>query len=459
MRAQRKRENSVKIMLMVALYRILLVLLMTAGLWVCVGQGLSVADWSVVLLSYIFLMLLLQKIYGACSAGYGGISELILSQTLSNLIDMGVIYVCLSLYAHRFLNLLPMMSVFAAQENLGVVWSIAVNRIYCKNYVPPRTAIVYRSDAVLDMICQSPYFDKKYDIIKLIKDPADDIDILKNELRDCDAVFAADISAELVDGIAMYCADKKVKGFIVPSLGHIVLSGAKYKTRFSVPMLLVERGGKRSFYRAFKRAFDVAASLGGIVLTMPIMLITAMLIYLEDRGPVIYRQTRLTRNGREFEILKFRSMRVNAEQDGVARLASQNDSRITKIGQFIRTCRIDELPQLFNILKGDMSIVGPRPERPEIAEQYEAELPEFALRLQVKAGLTGMAQIYGRYNTDPYHKLQMDLMYINEMSLMTDLMLIMKTMKILFVKESTAGIKTGQITAIADNNAKAHETA
>ena len=167
---------------------------------------------------------------------------------------------------------------------------------------------------------------------------------------------------------------------------------------------------------------------------------------------MFYRQVRLTRNGREFKILKFRSMRVDAEKEGVARLAGENDSRITRVGHIIRACRLDELPQLINIFLGDMSIVGPRPERPEITKQYEETLPEFSLRLQVKAGLTGLAQVYGRYNTEPYNKLQMDLMYINEMSFLKDLQLILATIRILFVKESTQGIAGDQETAAADTS-------
>ena len=225
-------------------------------------------------------------------------------------------------------------------------------------------------------------------------------------------------------------------------------------SRFSLPMMRVRRAGGHSEYRFFKRAFDMFAASVGIVVASPIMLATAIAIWMEDHGPVFYRQVRLTKNGREFKILKFRSMTVNAEQDGVARLAGQNDSRITRVGHFIRACRIDELPQLFNILLGDMSIVGPRPERPEIAQQYQETLPEFALRLQVKAGLTGLAQVYGRYNTEPYYKLQMDLMYINDMSFLKDLQLILATIKILFVKDSTQGIAQGQETALADPTRK-----
>ena len=150
-----------------------------------------------------------------------------------------------------------------------------------------------------------------------------------------------------------------------------------------------------------------------------------------DGGPAFYKQVRLTKDGKQFEILKFRSMRVDAEKDGVARLSTgDKDDRITKVGHIIRACRLDELPQLLNILKGDLSIVGPRPERPEIAAQYCEEMPEFALRLQAKAGLTGYAQVYGKYNTTPYDKLQMDLMYIAHPSLIEDLKIMLATVKI-----------------------------
>ena len=159
-------------------------------------------------------------------------------------------------------------------------------------------------------------------------------------------------------------------------------------------------------------------------------------------------QKRLTKNGQEFYVMKFRSMRVDAEKDGVARLsAGDNDDRITPVGRIIRKCRIDELPQLLNILKGDMTIVGPRPERPEIAAQYMEELPEFALRLKGKAGLTGYAQVYGKYNTEPYDKLQMDLMYLAHPSVVEDLRIMFMTVKILFMPESTEGIALGQTTA------------
>ena len=163
-----------------------------------------------------------------------------------------------------------------------------------------------------------------------------------------------------------------------------------------------------------------------------------------DGGPVIYQQTRLTKNGKKFQIYKFRTMVQNAEADGKARLASEGDPRILPIGRVLRATRLDELPQIYNILKGDMSIVGPRPERPELAAELEKEIPEFSFRLQVKAGLTGYAQVYGKYNTTPYDKLKLDLTYIRNYSVLEDLKLIIMTPKIMLMKESTEGVKEEQ---------------
>lgn len=164
----------------------------------------------------------------------------------------------------------------------------------------------------------------------------------------------------------------------------------------------------------------------------------------------MYKQVRCTVNQKRFNIMKFRSMRTDAEKDGVARLARKNDDRITPIGRFIRKCRIDELPQLFNILKGDMSFIGPRPERPEIIAQYMEVMPEFIYRMKVKAGLAGFAQVYGKYNTSPYDKLKLDLTYIENYSVWLDLKLMLLTLKVLLWPDSTEGIESEQITALRE---------
>ena len=181
------------------------------------------------------------------------------------------------------------------------------------------------------------------------------------------------------------------------------------------------------------------------------MIVVSLLIKLYDGGPVIYEQERLTEGGRVFKVKKFRSMIVDAEKNG-AKLADKRDDRITPIGKFIRRTRFDELPQLLNIIKGDMSLVGPRPERPELAAKYEQKMPEFRFRLKAKAGLTGYAQVMGKYNTTPYDKLKFDLMYIEKQSVLLDLKLILMTVKIVFLPESTEGVDGDLITTERENH-------
>ena len=187
------------------------------------------------------------------------------------------------------------------------------------------------------------------------------------------------------------------------------------------------QGALRTF---IKRVFDIVCALALIVVTVPLMLITALLIALESRGPVLYRQERTGLNGRPFKVIKFRSMRANAEEDGKPRWASENDSRVTRIGQIIRRVRIDELPQLFNVLKGDMSLVGPRPERPYFVEQLTQEIPFFAVRHSVKPGITGWAQVrfqYGSTIEDSQEKLQYDLYYVKNHTLFLDMVVLFET--------------------------------
>ena len=191
--------------------------------------------------------------------------------------------------------------------------------------------------------------------------------------------------------------------------------------------------------RIVKRAMDIVVSLLLLIITSPLLLISALAIKLYDGGPVFFRQERATINGRLFQIHKFRSMIVDAEKDGAPIPTTEGDPRITPIGKILRATRLDELPQLIDILVGDMSLVGPRPERIEHVKQYTEEIPEFQYRLKVRGGLTGYAQLYGKYNTTPYDKLQLDLMYIQNYSLLLDIRMLLMTVKIMFMKESTDG--------------------
>ena len=267
-------------------------------------------------------------------------------------------------------------------------------------------------------------------------------------IKNAQAVFLASIHSHERNQIIKYCVANDIEVFILPRIGDVIMTGAKKVHMLHLPVMKLERYNPKFEFLLIKRLFDIIVSGVALIILSPVMLIVAVIIKLTDGGPVFYKQVRLTKNAREFNVLKFRSMRVDAEKDGVARLSTgSKDTRVTPIGRFIRKVRIDELPQLINIIKGDMSIVGPRPERPQIMEQYEKELPEFELRLQAKAGLTGYAQVYGKYNTTPYNKLEMDLMYIANPSLLEDLKIMFATIKILFIPESTEGVAEGKITA------------
>ena len=238
--------------------------------------------------------------------------------------------------------------------------------------------------------------------------------------------------------------------YMMPKIPDIMIQGSAQLNLFDTPILLTREYAMTIEQRFLKRFIDVICSLILLIMASPFMIVTAIVIKAYDGGPVLYKQVRCTRDMREFQILKFRSMRTDAEKDGVARLASKNDSRITPIGKFIRKVRIDELPQLFNILKGEMSFIGPRPERPEIIRQYQEDMPEFMFRTKVKAGLAGYAQVYGKYNTTPYDKLKLDLFYIENYSVWLDLKLMLLTIKILFQPDSTEGVDENQTTAIKD---------
>ncbi len=281
-----------------------------------------------------------------------------------------------------------------------------------------------------------------------VKEVVDNLSLLD----DYEVVFFCGIHSHDRNMILKQCIEKRITGFVIPRIGDVIMSGSQQMHMLHLPVLRIDRYKANPEFAIVKRIFDIALSGLLLIVLSPIMLAVSILVK-KDKGPAFYKQVRLTKDGKEFKVLKFRSMRVDAEKDGVARLSTgDNDDRITPVGKIIRKVRLDELPQLINIFLGDMSFVGPRPERPEIAAQYEKELPEFRLRLQAKAGLTGYAQVYGKYNTTPYDKLMMDLMYIAHPGIIQDMRILFATVKILFLPESTEGVAVGQTTAMKGKN-------
>ena len=417
---------------------------------------------------YAVSLLMLSRIYSAYWVGLLHVGDLFYGQVLSNLISLGLTYLLACALARRLINPLAGFGCAAVQALFSAGWTISANRLYFSLHKPKRTVVIYRDESDLRKLEEIRFFAERWSVERTVQWDEENVHDLpyKKEtpggrsfeaiqklmriMEDYDAVFVSGVSATLRNGIVKYCVEKNKACYFVPHTGDVIISGAEHIRSFSVPICRARRSKPAPEYLLVKRAMDIVLSLLAIIVTSPFMAIAALAIWSYDHGPVLYKQVRLTKDGRLFEILKFRSMRVDAEKDGVARLASEHDDRITPVGKVIRAIRFDEMPQLFNILKGDMSIVGPRPERPEIAEQYRKELPAFDLRLQVKAGLTGYAQIYGRYNTEPQDKLKMDLMYINHASMAEDVKLVLATIRTIFQRESTHGVSEGQVTALGD---------
>ena len=406
------------------------------------GNYLIIALFMVLYITY-------GHIYDGFAISLCKISEIVYSQSLAAIVANGFMYVITLLLTKHLPTVWPIMIVFEVQVVISVIWAKLANNWYFKKYPPKKTVVVYDTREGMETLIKEYGLDSKFEVEKVIS-----VDECLNakcaQLADVEAVFMCGVHSKDRNVILKYCVMENIETYVIPRIGDVLMSSARQMHMFHLPILRVNRYAPRIEYLIVKRTIDILVSGLGLIIISPIMLITAIAIKAYDKGPVFYKQCRLTKDGKKFDVLKFRSMRVDAEKDGVARLSTgDKDDRITPIGKFIRKTRVDELPQLINILKGDMSLVGPRPERPEIAEQYEKELPEFRLRLQAKAGLTGYAQVYGKYNTTPYDKLQMDLMYIAKPGLLEDLRIIFATVKILFMPESTEGVAEGQTTASA----------
>ena len=408
---------------------------------------------------YGVMILFFSRTYNSYLLGYSRIRTLALGQALSQVSSIVLLYFLISLAWNHFISPLIFLPMLAVQFVFDVIWSYFGNSIYYKLIGTKRTLLIYRNQVDkrrFGNIYGKP-LERSFKIIEELQFDGSFPEI-QAKLAEYDAVFVAGLNSSCRNGILKYCKENKIAGFFLPHIGDTIMQAATHVKSFDAPVLYVNRKELEPEYAVIKRAFDIVSSGIALILLSPILLITALVIHFYDGGPAFYRQTRLTRDSKEFQILKFRSMRVDAEKDGVARLSQgENDDRITPVGKIVRRFRLDELPQLWNILKGDMSVVGPRPERPEIAEEYYKTMPDFRLRLQVKAGLTGYAQVYGRYNTAPYEKLEFDLLYINNMNILVDLQLCFATILTLFKKDSTEGVGISQVTAIDYDDKKDEE--
>ncbi len=408
---------------------------------------------------YYIIFYLTARLYSGFSINTKRISEIIYSQMLAAIVTNFLIYIVMVLLLFRLPDIPRLLLMLVVQIGIITVWAKLSHKWYFHRYPPSNCIIVYGEMEDMEKLIHQYgmelhfHINGVYAVDKIFTeevtagDKRAEQEHIRQAIGDASVVFLSGLHSHERNQIIKYCMAYDVVAYVLPRIGDVIMAGAERMPMFHEPMLRLGRYNPNPEYLFFKRFFDILLSGLALVILSPLMIVLALIIR-SDGGTAFYRQKRLTKNGKVFEILKFRSMRMDAEEDGVARLSmGDSDPRITKVGKFIRACRMDELPQLINILKGDMSIVGPRPERPEIAQQYKQELPEFDLRLQCKCGLTGYAQVYGKYNTTPYDKLLMDLMYISKPSLAEDFKICLATIKILFMKESTEGVEEGQITA------------
>lgn len=395
-------------------------------------------NWVMVLL-YGVLLVFFMHTYGGFKVGYLRKGNLIYSQVLSVFFVNVFTYFQIAVIDKRFVNPSYMLLMTLADVIYILVWTLVFQLVY-KNIFPPRRMLFVEGERkdyhLQDKISAR---EDKYEICEVVSYKAGYAQI-KEKIRQYDAVIVGDMPSHDRNLILKYCFEAGIRSYTVPKISDVLLKSSDELTLFDTPLFLSRNMGLTAEQQWLKRLEDVVISCLMLVVFSPVFLIAAIGIKCTDKGPVFYKQERLTKDGKHFMIYKFRTMIVDAEKYSGAVLASEKDPRIIPVGRILRATRLDELPQLINILKGEMSVVGPRPERPELAAEIEKEVPEFFYRLKVKAGLTGYAQVYGKYNTTSYDKLKLDLMYIRKYSLLLDLKLILMTPKIMLMKESTEGV-------------------
>jgi len=404
--------------------------------------------YYVILLLYASVLYILSRIYNGFSFGSASLQEIILSWVLCLIVANVFQYFMSSLIAVGLLPLGGFLIILATQIVFVIPMSIGINKLYYKQNPAQSVVLVFGNREKLHEYQTIISMQRnKFRISRAIS-KNEPVGAILDVLDEAESVFFLDVDEKTQIWLLEYCYLHNKQTYVLPTFSNILINSASTIWLTNTPIFSLKRPEPDLGVQFVKRAIDITIALTGIILSSLFMITIWVAVRLYDKHPAIYKQTRVTKGGKHFTLYKFRSMRPDAEDDGVPRLTSRDDERITPVGRIIRRTRLDELPQLFNVLSGSMSIVGPRPERPEIAEQYEEIYPNFAFRTKVKAGLTGFAQIYGRYNTAPEEKLFLDIMYIETFSILEDLRLILQTIKVVFNFSSTEGIETGTTTAL-----------
>lgn len=399
-------------------------------------------------LSYIFMVLFDCNNLSEQRPAY-----LIFSEFLSIIFCNIIVYLVIIIPAAALglMPIIPIINMTIFDFVVIVIWALCVNSIF-KRISPPKEVLLITSQNSIDEIVAK--FSKRNDLYiitgKIVFDYKN-IDNIYNKCNSFDNILIGDITSEARNDIIKHCFNNSRNIYVIPKISDILLKYSEDILVFDTPLYLSTNFGLSIEVKFFKRLVDIIISLLVLIVFSPIWLIIALMIKIEDGGPVLFVQERVTIDNRLFNIIKFRSMKVSDNNEVLPTL--EEDERVTRVGKFIRKYHLDEIPQLINILVGDMSLVGPRPERKEHVELYTKEISEFQYRSKVKSGLTGLAQIYGKYNTSAIDKLKLDLIYIKKCGFIFDLELLLRTLKVLIMKENTEGfdVKTQEY---IKNNAK-----
>ena len=391
---------------------------------------------------YALILWLILRLSEGFKFGYYKLMDVLISQWVALVIANFITYWQMSLIANGIISVKPFLLMTILEIAFSSLCCIVFNWIYDRMHDQTRMIMIYGTENALGLEQKTNMRLSSYHVDEAVY-VEENLETLYAMIDGYDAVLINDVPPRRRNKILKYCYSHNKEVYIVPKISDIVIRGAEDFTLLDTPIITIKTYGLTMSQRIVKRAFDILLSVIALIPASVIILIVAIAIKIEDHGPVFFVQKRVTRDGKVFGLLKLRSMVVGADKHGVNPTVD-NDARITKVGRFIRPTRIDELPQLFNILSGKMSIVGPRPERVEHVKRYSEAIPEFVFREKVKAGLTGYAQIYGRYNTTAYDKIRLDLTYIQNYSLILDIKLIIRTLRVLFQKESTEGFEEDQ---------------
>lgn len=401
-------------------------------------------NWAVIGF-YVLLIFFYTNTLNGYKIAYLRIMDIWLAHSLAILLGGITAFFEIGIIARDYISIKPLLLMMLLQWVIILPLTYGARKMYSALYPPKKLLVVYGKYSPTNLIQKVNTRKDKYDICETVSFEKG-YDVIFQKIQKHEGVILCDLPDQTRNTIMKYCYRNSVRTYVTPKISDIILTSADDIHLFDTPLLVSRNYGLNLEQKFIKRGMDIVLGILALIIASPFMLIIALLVKLNDKGPILYKQERLTMHGKKFQILKFRSMRMDSEAKG-ARLAMKDDDRVTAVGKVIRRIHFDELPQIFNIIKGDMSLVGPRPERELIHNQYKEKIPEFDFRLKVKAGLTGYAQVYGKYNTTPYDKLKFDLTYIETYSVLLDIKILLLTFKILFQKENTEGVDADQITA------------